>query len=198
MNFPKGLVLYKDFIPPDYTNRLYKYVDKLQYHSLENITRKIQHYGYIYDYRLREPITRKLQKGENIPNILECICNLLYKYSIMDNLPNQVIINKYEPGEGIAAHRDHYPIFGNSIATLSLGSEYIMTFRHHKSHPKYDPNIKLDISLPIGSLLVFSDDARLYWTHEIAKKKTDKINNKVVKRTTRISVTFRTVQKEYL
>jgi alkylated DNA repair dioxygenase AlkB len=194
MEFPDGLVLYKNFIPTSYTDKLYKYIDKLNYHSLENITRKIQHYGYIYDYRLREPLTKKLEKTHDVPPALNCICKLLYKYKIMDCMPNQVIINKYEPGEGIAPHRDHYPIFGNSIATLSLGSEYVMTFRHHKSHPKYDPNIKLDISLPIGSLLVFSDEARLYWTHEISKRKTD--NKK--KRSTRISVTFRTVQKEYL
>lgn len=196
--FPKGLVLYEDFIPPSHTKKLYDYVDKLEYHSLENITRKIQHYGYIYDYRLREPITRKLEKGTEMPKFFKCISNILYKHKIMDNLPNQVIINKYIPGEGIAPHRDHYPIFGNSIATLSLGSEYVMTFRHHKSHPNYDPKISLDISLPVGSLLIFSDDARLYWTHEIAKRKTDKINNKTVKRDTRISITFRTVQKEYL
>lgn len=70
-----------------------------------------------------------------------------------------------------------------------------MEFKPHKSN-KNDQG-KLEIGLPIGSLLVFGDDARYLWTHEIRKRQSDNINGKRVKRSDRISVTFRTVKDEY-
>jgi alkylated DNA repair dioxygenase AlkB len=40
------------------------------------------------------------------PQQLLCISDVIYKYNLMRQKANQIIINRYEPGEGIAAHRD--------------------------------------------------------------------------------------------
>ena len=63
---------------------------------------------------------------------MRCISKILYDDKLLRNYPNQIIINKYIPGQGISAHRDHYPIFDNDIATLSLGSPIVIEFKPHK------------------------------------------------------------------
>tara|TARA_B100001093_G_C26732635_1_gene972942 strand:+ start:226 stop:837 length:612 start_codon:yes stop_codon:yes gene_type:complete len=191
-DFPNGLRMHKNFIPPGIPiDRIMQLIETDIIWS-NALNRKTIHYGYEYDYGIREPHTRLLKKGKPPPKWLECLGEILYTHNIMRNQPNQIIINKYEPGEGIGAHRDHYPIFDNDIATLSLGSEYIMEFKNRSDKTK-----SLSINLPIGSLLVFGDDARYNWTHEIKKRKSDIIVGKKQNRGARISITFRTVMPIY-
>lgn len=102
---------------------------------------------------------------------MRCISKILYDDRLLRNYPNQIIINKYIPGQGISAHRDHYPIFDNDIATLSLGSPIVMEFNHIKAIKILNIKIKKELLLKPGSLLVFGDDARYKWTHEIKKGK---------------------------
>jgi len=110
---------------------------------------------------------------------------------------NQIIINKYEPGEGIAAHRDHIGYFIGDIATLSLGSAYVMRFRPHPDNTIVDKSIFYDVLLPVGSLAVMTGYLTTEWTHEIKKVKYDTMSDgKRIKRDTRISITFRTVRDE--
>jgi alkylated DNA repair dioxygenase AlkB len=132
----------------------------------------------------------------NTPDQLLCIADILHKYNLMRQKTNQIIINKYEPGEGISAHRDHIGYFTGDIATLSLGSEYVMTFRPHPKNPIVDKSIFYDVLLPVGSLAVMTNDLTTEWTHEIKKVKYDTIDGKRIKRGTRISITFRTVRDE--
>lgn len=192
-DWPDGLFLYKNFIPKEYQKKLYDYIDDRAYLSTSGLKREVQHYGFVYDYNIHEPNLKKLDIAESAPTVLECIARTIYDTKIMKCYPNQIIVNKYVSGQGISPHRDHYPIFDTDVGSLSLGSKYIMVFKHHKSHPDYDPNVKLELALPVGSLLIFADEARMNWTHEIQKKKSDKIDGKRILRGTRISVTFRTV-----
>jgi len=125
-----------------------------------------------------------------------CIADVLYKHNLMRQKPNQIIINKYEPGQGISRHRDHNGYFTGDIATLSLGSAYVMKFRPHRGNKLENRKKCYEVLLPIGSLAVMKDDARTNWTHEISSTKSDTINHKNIKRGTRISITFRTVVDE--
>ena len=43
-------------------------------------------------------------------------------------MPDQLIVNEYQPGQGISAHIDCEPCFKNTIVTVSLGSVYEMDF----------------------------------------------------------------------
>lgn len=193
---PPGLEMY-ELIPDKFIqDKLFELVDIFD--ENQPLKRKTRQYGYEYDYNARESHQdKKLKKiSYTTPNQLLCIADVLYKYNLMRQKPNQIIINKYEPGEGISAHRDHIRYFTGDIATLSLGSAYVMRFRPHTKNKLVDPKKFYDVLLPVGSLAVIKDDARSLWTHEIISKKSDIIDGKTTKRGTRISITFRTVSDE--
>ena len=194
---PPGLEIY-NLIPDTFVqNKLYELVDNFD--ENQPLMRKTRQYGYEYNYNARESDTlKKLKKiKDTTPTPLLCIADVLYNYKLMRQKPNQIIINKYEPGQGISAHRDHMKYFTGDIATLSLGSEYVMKFRPHPENTSVDSK-KYDVLLPVGSLAVMKDDARSLWTHEISKSQSDKIDGKRIKRGTRISITFRTVSHDLL
>lgn len=188
-DWPNGLVLYEGILTKELQSILFNRIDRLPY--MRVLSRDVQHYGYFYDYSIREPIIETLKTAPNPPTVLGKLADIFVKYELIKNPVNQIIVNKYLSGQGIAAHRDHAGLFDRSIGTLSLGSDYIMHFKHHKSHPNFDSSATLQIDLKSGSLLVFSDEARMHWTHEIKKAKTDRIMGKKRTRGVRISITFR-------
>jgi alkylated DNA repair protein alkB family protein 8 len=203
-----GLEIHQIIIDPILQNKLFKFVD--DFDEKQTLKRKTRHYGYEYDYSARESKDKtklnKLKKVNNAPPVLLCIADLLYEHRLIRQKANQIIINKYEPGEGISPHRDHLQYFTGDIATLSLGSAYGMRFTPHRennldsSKKSYDISLPIgtfDILLPIGSLAVMKDEARTYWNHQIIPKKSDKIKGVTTKRDTRISITFRTVADEF-
>jgi len=192
-----GLEIHQLIDDPVFQNKLFKLVDVFD--EKQPLTRKTRQYGYEYDYKSRESHKdKKLKKSlHDTPQQLSCISDVIYKYSLMRQKANQIIINRYEPGEGIAAHRDHIRYFTGDIATLSLGSAYVMRFRPHPENTLEDPSKFYDVLLPIGSLAVMKDHARNLWTHEIIGKKSDTINGVTTKRDTRISITFRTVADKF-
>ena len=193
---PPGLEIYQLISDSFWQNKLFELVDIFD--ENQPLKRKTRQYGYEYDYKARESHKdKKLKKlPYNTPTQLLCIADVLYKHDLMRQKPNQIIINKYEPGEGISAHRDHIRYFTGDIATLSLGSSYVMRFRPHPENTLVDPEKIYDVLLPVGSLAVMKEDSRSLWTHEIVGKKSDIINGKKIQRGTRISITFRTVSDE--
>src|SRR4051812_3560155 len=48
---------------------------------------------------------------------------------------DQMLVNEYQPGQGIALHRDYAP-FGRTVVSLSLLSACVMDFRHAASGRK--------------------------------------------------------------
>lgn len=189
--WPDGLVLYKIYDKKS-CDALYAHIDSLEYSTA--LSRSVQHYGYKYEYTIKEPQTRKLIPTTAPPKVIECIGAALFTLGILKSEPNQYIVNKYLPGEGIGTHRDHHPIFDYDVATLSLGSPIVMTFR---PYPLGDSEEKIDVLLPVGSILIFGGDARYKWSHEIVKRKSDVVDGKRIPRGERISVTFRRVRDEY-
>lgn len=193
--FPPGLVLYRGLLKRKYASKIYSYIQDLEWNK--TLSRDTIHYGYAYDYSIREPQTRKLKPiDKEIPDYIKCLADALYESGILTEYPNQIIINKYEPGQGIAAHRDHNPIFGDSIATISLGSGIMMDFEPYREYKK-TLDKKLSVYLKPGDILVFAGDARLKYSHEIKKKKSDIVDGVRIPRDTRISITFRHVNKPY-
>jgi alkylated DNA repair dioxygenase AlkB len=97
---------------------------------------------------------------------------------------DQMLVNEYLPGQGIAPHRDYAP-FGRTVASLSLLSPCVMDFRHGPTGRRER------LLLERRSLLVLSDAARYDWQHGIAPRKRDTWNGMKVARGRRLSVTFR-------
>ena len=106
---------------------------------------------------------------------------------IIDYQPDQLIINNYQAGEGIAMHVDCEPCFTDTIISLSLLSDINLDFKNLITHKK---NALL---LKRKSLLVIRDNARYSYQHGIAQRKSDNFNEQKRIRRRRISLTFRKV-----
>jgi alkylated DNA repair dioxygenase AlkB len=146
------------------------------------LRRRVQHYGYKYDYKSRS--VNDMSFLGLIPEWLSSLGNRLYEERVFNVMPDQVIINEYLPGQGIAPHIDCIPCFSDTICSLSLGSGCVMDLIKDTNVP---------ILLEQRSLLVLKDDARYLWQHCIAARKNDKYNGIISPRKRRLSLTFRKV-----
>jgi alkylated DNA repair dioxygenase AlkB len=151
--------------------------------------RRVQQYGYQYDYKNGE-FSSSRYLGE-LPDWLDQIARRFCKDGLTSRIPDQVIINEYEPGQGIVGHIDCIPCFGNTIITLSLGSACLMEF----FHPQTQEQAK--ILVEPGSLVVFQKAARYVWEHGIAERDRDMYQGREIVRTRRISLTFREILFPY-
>lgn len=154
-------------------------VDSLPWRK--DLRRRVQHYGYRYDYKARR-VDHSMYLGP-LPPFAVAIADKLMNQALLTQMPDQVIVNEYLPGQGISAHIDCEPCFGERIATVSLGWAYEMEFTHVETHAS------TSLILEKGSALVLMGDARHKWLHEIKARKADR----GVPRERRVSVTFRTV-----
>ena len=102
--------------------------------------------------------------------------------------PDQVIVNEYEPGQGISSHIDCEPCFANMIVSLSLGSGCVMDFIS-----KLDKAKKIPVWLAPRSIIVLRDEARYKWLHGIAPRESDQWAGQKYERQRRVSLTFRKV-----
>lgn len=141
------------------------------------LKRRVQHYGYRYDYRSKEV-------GDDAPPIpiwLRVLGERMLRLNWFDRVPEQVIVNEYLPGQGIAMHTD--AVWGPVVVTVSLGDTYPMRF---ECGPQ-----RYEFPLLPRSALVLAFNARYAWRHGIASRRRDGMHN----RGRRVSLTFRTVQR---
>jgi len=152
---------------------------------LGDIKRRVQHYGWKYDYKARN-IDYSMYLGE-LPDWAKNIAKRLHKDGYITEEPDQLIVNEYQPGQGIANHIDCEPCFTNVVISISLGSPIVMDFIHKRSREK------IAVLLEPGSLVVVADESRYQWTHGIAARKKDEFHGRKFDRRLRISLTFRKV-----
>jgi alkylated DNA repair dioxygenase AlkB len=150
---------------------------------IEDLLRLVQHYGWRYDYKARR-IRRDMYLGP-LPPWAATLGVRLKAGGWFEHAPDQVIVNDYQPGQGIASHTDCEPCFGPVVATLSLGDTWVMDFDAPEGG-------RIALPLPRRSLTVLSGPARRAWRHGIAKRKTEP-SLRGRPRHRRVSVTFRTV-----
>ena len=74
---------------------------------------------------------------------------------------NQVIVNRYLPGESISAHT-YLHTFGDTIACVSLGATGTMIF--HSPNPRHRA---IPIQVEPGTVYVITKEARRSWKHEL-------------------------------
>ena len=162
------------------------WIDKQEHQWLDDLKRRVQHYGFKYDYRARK-VDMGMRIGE-LPEWLERLSEKLYEDGHMPEVADQVIVNEYEPGQGISSHIDCEPCFKDTIASLSLGSGCVMNFTN-----KFDKTKKIPVWLAPRSLVVLSGEARYEWLHGISARKSDEWDGQTHNRKCRISLTFRKV-----
>lgn len=178
-----GLTYIPDFISARKQDFLLSQIDQQSW--LTGLKRRVQHYGYKYDYKAR--IVGNDAYLGLLPDWLSSISKKLHDKRIFPSVPDQVIVNEYLPGQGISAHIDCVPCFADTIASLSLGSPCLMEF----SNPTTGE--KKSIILEDRSLIVLAGPARYEWQHAIPARKSDLINGIKTERARRVSLTFRNV-----
>ncbi len=179
-----GLQYVENYIAEDQHNWLLARIDEHQW--LDDLKRRVQHYGFKYDYKART-VDMDMHIGE-LPAWLKRLSAKLYKDEYMPEVPDQVIVNEYEPGQGISNHIDCEPCFKDTIASLSLGSGCVMNFTHTSDKTK-----KIPVWLEPRSLVVLRGAARYEWLHGIPARKSDVWDGQKHDRKRRVSLTFRKV-----
>jgi alkylated DNA repair dioxygenase AlkB len=146
------------------------------------LKRRVQQYGYRYDYAKRT-VDISLVLGA-LPDWIQPVLDQLALDGLTTGI-DQLIINEYQPGQGISSHIDCVPCFAETIVSISLGSTCTMVFTHHKTAEKRS------LLLESGSLVRLMGEARYEWKHGIPARHTDIIAGQRVPRTRRVSLTFR-------
>lgn len=178
-----GLTYVRDYVNPIQQKQLLQHIDQQPW--LSDLKRRVQHYGYRYDYRHRA-IDSTLHLGP-LPDWAIWLAEQLCTDHFVAHIPDQLIINEYEPGQGIASHIDCVPCFDDTILSISLESACVMDFTATSS-TTHIPRL-----LEAGSLVVMRDEARYHWKHGIAKRKYDLYDGQKIERGRRVSLTFRKV-----
>lgn len=178
-----GLQYIPEYITEDEHAQLLEDIDRQIWQ--EDLKRRVQHYGYKYDYKKRA-VDYSMYLGE-LPDWLLTIAQKFDERKLVTKIPDQVIINEYKPGQGIAAHIDCPPCFDKTIISLSLGSTCVMEFTNVKT------KVKIPILLYPRSLIVLQGESRYEWQHGIPQRQTDKYEGRKFVRTRRVSLTFRNI-----
>lgn len=188
---PPGLVLLENFITDDEQEILVREINILDDQAVDGHLkhRIVKHFGYEFIYGKNnvdpeQPLDRK------IPSYFhETIFNRLYSMQpeFSKHIPDQMTVNRYEPGQGIPAHCDTHSAFEDPIMSLSLLGDTVMEFKNETR--------TVWVYLPRKSLLIMSGESRFGWTHAIIARMTDVVQKSdgltVQKRGVRISCTFR-------
>ena len=179
-SLPRGLLIYQNFLSLAESQRMLEFVNECDGWfpvSPSPKAREVLHFGYSYKYT-----HHSLERAAEIPADLVPARPLAEDFT-----PDQLIVNRYKPGQGISAHVDRIDVFGSTIACITLGSGAEMEFTC-PGHPSFT------VYLDVGSLLVMTDEVRYLYAHRIPSRRTDLVCGKRVKRGTRVSLTYRTVR----
>ena len=207
----QGLQYVENIVTAAEARDLIRYIDSQSWSTA--LSRRVQEYGRTY-HTGRDAGSM----AAPIPTAFSALCARLVEQKLMERAPEQVIVNEYEPGQGIAAHVDHTGLFGGCIVTVSLLSAVVMDLRRLRSrvvaagtaaaavasaggggaddnnaaaNDSGAGNADVAIVLRSNSALALSGEARYEWTHAIARRKKDSIGGSVQSRSRRVSVTFR-------
>lgn len=182
-DIPPGLIYVENFVDEHEERTLITEIDHMKWSN--ELKRRVQHYGYKYDYK-DKAIGPKI--GE-LPSFCDLVIKRMDEESLLFNQPDQLIINEYLPGQGIAPHVDRVQWFDDNIFCLSLGSNYTMVFKH------LDSTLTATVLLERRSVVLMTKQSRYRWLHSIQPKKTDEFNGEKWNRERRLSMTFRKVKK---
>lgn len=153
--------------------------------------------------------------AEAIPKWLQDHIEKIHNLGVFEHKPNHVLVNEYQPGQGISPHLDGN-LFYPSIATISLGSHTVLNFYEplnelEKSGAEpcssFEKRLKYKVYIPPRSLILIKDDMFHHYLHGIDELVEDDCDAKLVKsphvedadveykRGTRVSLTIRHVPK---
>ena len=175
-----GLVYIPDFLTEVQEAELIAAIDKGEWSNV--LKRRVQHFGWRYDYRSRE-IDTSMRLGP-LPEWASVLAERLKAERLLPHVADQVIVNEYVRNQGISKHTDCVPCFADGIAMISLLESWEMIFRD-KGGRSHLPKL-----LERRSVTIMSGDVRYHWSHEIPSRYTEPTG---LRRQRRVSLTFRRV-----
>lgn len=118
-------------------------------------------------------LPRPLPEGfasEPLPGWVGAVCDALVRSGVFppDEPPNHVLLNEYQPGEGIDAHRDG-PLYAPRVAIVSLGSACSFDFVTND----VARDVRASLLLPPRGVLIFSGEAYESLLHTVPALTTD-------------------------
>ena len=181
--FDHGAALVPDIVTEAEEQRILLRISQAPW--MTDLSRRVQHFGYQYNYR--GPTNGRHDPAPPFPRWAEVIGARLAPYFDCRR-PEQCIVNKYRPGQGIGMHADHAS-FGRIVVSLSLGDAWTMNFRPRAARPYVREGLASDevALLPRRSALVLRGQARSAWMHGIDRAASAQ------RAGTRVSATFRTL-----
>lgn len=174
----KGLTILKSAIKQT-KQILDSLITNPDFYNIDNKAgRRICQYGYKYDY-----LTKTCIKTDPIPQFYFDIINPVLDEQKIECKFNQVLINEYQPGQGIAPHMDAN-IFGDIIVCLTINSGAIIKFEYRED--------EFEFYMDNGDVYIMQDDARYLYKHSQPARKKDKGYGP---RGVRYSITYRFYKK---
>jgi alkylated DNA repair dioxygenase AlkB len=173
-----GLRVVTDFITEDEEQQLVEEIDSMPW--LMDLARRVQHHGWRYNYKSRR-VDPTGQLGP-LPDWAQVIAQRLVAQNLLEELPDQVIVNEYIRNQGISKHVDCLPCFRGAVAAVSFCESWEMIFHSPRKQ-------KIARVLPRRSVVIFSGESRTLWKHEIPKR----LKEPWGERGRRLSLTFRKI-----
>ena len=169
-----GLRYLPDYLAPDEECTLLAKVDAAPWLTDWQRRRQVYGLGYGAGPAAFEPL----------PDWLLPLASRIAEDGLLERFPENCVINDYQPGQGIALHKD-YPAFGPTVVALGLGAPVLFDLEEPRSRRR------VSIDLAPRSCLVMGGPARSRWRHGIAARKTEVIEGQRRPRVRRVSITFR-------
>ncbi len=183
IKLPDGLSIYEEFINIAEEKKLIKSIRRESWNM--TLLRRTQHYGYEYHYN-----GNSITKTTPIPDWGHMVIEMLVEKKIVEDSPDQIIVNEYKSGQGIGKHVDSRK-FKDIVISLSLGSACEFKLISIK-----DRNNIISIYLKPRTLLIMKGESRYDWLHEISAVKYDMVDGDRIARRTRTSITLRYVDED--
>ena len=204
--WPQGLHLLNDFITAEEEEHLLSSLDwniaTKNYNQTKSGLkhRQVLHFGYEFSYN-ENSIEIPLDSSSNIkpfPTSWTPILERALASNLINELPDQCTVNRYEPGQGIPPHIDTHSCCTGTILSLSLCSDVVMNFASDSDIDSSEINKRpatgvnnrniefsthkslIPVLLPRFSLLIMSGESRYAYTHGIAIRHSDIIPTKPV------------------
>lgn len=171
---PQGLyVYYKAFD----STLIKSFLEQQQFYPITANGRSVIQYGRAYKYRHGD---KEIPVGP-VPDIIDQLMKQTLNISY-----DSIIVNRYIGDQGISEHTDSLD-FDDIIICFIVGGGAEIEF--NRKDQRYC------IYLADGDIYAMTGESRYSWTHQIRKRKYDHHNGEAIARTTRYSITYRSVKK---
>lgn len=209
---PPGLSLEENFISEHEEAAILHFLQNRPWDT--TLKRRVQHFGMRFDYLSLHPVATARDNQSAIEGEAKTLLSLGGRFSLPAEY-DQVTVNEYQPGIGIAPHVETHSSFEEGFCSVSLLGGIVMDFRKPQLEEdgsvstsgsmknlriKRDPATGLpfeeivSVFLPRRSRVTFRGESRFGWRHGIASRVSDVVNGNIFPREYRISLTYRKVK----